>query len=89
MCGPLSRGVEHHGVVGNAQFVQLVEEQADVFVVLKHAAAVFVHPRVEFLARRHFTLAHVRAEVHARAAPPDEPRLAGSGLAFDEVQGGG
>ena len=32
---------------------------------------------------------HVRAEVHARAVPPAEERLAGLGLAGDEVLGGG
>jgi hypothetical protein len=35
-------GVEHDGVVGDAEFVEQVEELADMHVVLDHAGGVFV-----------------------------------------------
>ena len=67
------RGVEHDGVVGDAQFVEQLEELADVHVVLDHAA-VYSSARDTALTR-HLLVAHVGAEVHARAAPPDEEGL--------------
>ncbi|MCK7577558.1 MAG: hypothetical protein MZV65_18305 [Chromatiales bacterium] len=63
------------GVVGDAEVVDQLEQFADVHVVLDHAVAVFVLPGDAAVLRL-----HVGAEVHARAVPPDEERLAGLGL---------
>jgi hypothetical protein len=73
-------GVEHQGVVGDAQFVQQIEELADVHVVLDHAVGVLVLPGDAAQ-----LLFHVGAEVHARAVPPHEPGLAGLVLLADEL----
>ena len=69
---------------GEAEVVDQLEQLADVHVVLDHAVAVFV------LAGDADVLGfHMGAEVHARAVPPAEERLARLGLAGDEVLGGG
>ena len=63
--------VEHDRVVGDLQLVERLQELADVHVVLDHAVAVFI------LAGNATVLGFdVGAEVHAGAAPPDEPGLA-------------
>ena len=72
------------GVVGEAEVVDQLEQFADLHVVLDHAVAVFVLPGDAAMLRL-----HMGAEVHARGVPPAEERLAGLGLARDEVLGGG
>ena len=74
--------VEDEGVVGDSQFVQELQQLADVHVVLDHAVGVLVltgDPAELGL--------DVRAEVHAGSVPPAEERLAGLHLAPDEVDG--
>ena len=60
------------------------EQLADVHVVLDHAVAVFVLSRLAAMLGL-----HVGAEVHPRAVPPAEERLAGLRLTRDEFLRGG
>ena len=63
-------GVLDDGVVGQAEFIDQLEQFADVHVVFDHAVGVFVIPLVAVPGL------DVRAEVHARAVPPAEEWLA-------------
>ena len=76
-------GILDDGVVGDAEVIQQLEEFADLHVVLDHAVGVFIIALVAV-----FGL-DVGAEMHAGAVPPAEERLAGLGLAGDEILGGG
>ena len=80
---PVVGAVEDEGVVRDAELVEQVEELTDVHVVLHHAVGVLVLARDAPV-----LLLDVRAEVHARAAPPHEegrPRCVGIA---DEAHGG-
>ena len=79
------RGVKDDGVVSNAQLVKQGEEFTDVHVVFDHAAGILVRGRVLLFTDRHLLVADMGAEVHACAAPPDEPGLACLVLALDEI----
>ena len=73
----------HDGVVGDAEVVELLEQLADVAVVLDHAVGVFGpggQPRLVAMLG-----AHMSAQVHAGAVEPAEERLVGLGLPLDEV----
>ncbi len=73
--------VHDDGVVGDAQLVELVEQLADVPVVLHHAIGIDAQPG---LALR--LLLQVREDVHAGRVPPDEERLAVRVGLLDELQ---
>ena len=60
-------------VVGDAELVELVEDHADVAVVLDHAVVVLA-----LAADAAQLILDVGAEVHARRVPPEEERLAAS-----------
>ena len=78
--------VEHDGVVGDAQLVELVEEDADIGIMLDHAGGVLVDLLANLLVGQFAVLvADMGAEVHARAAPPHEPGRALLVGALDEV----
>ena len=79
-------GVEHDGVVGHAQFVDQVQQFADMHVVFHHAVVVLV---AEGSADAGMLVLDVGAEVHPGGVPPGEPGLAGIVLALDEVLGRG
>ena len=64
-------GIENDRVVGEAEVVEGLEELADMAVMLHHAVAVLILPR---LAEARFL--DVGAEVHAGGIPPAEERLA-------------
>ena len=81
--GAVVGGVEDDGVVGDAELVEHLQELADVHVVLDHAVGVLV-----LSGDAAQLLFDVGAEVHAGAAPPHEPGLAGCVLALDEIDGG-
>ena len=70
------RGVDDDGVVGDAHVVELLEQRADLLVVLDHLgaddvflAAAFVHRLLDVLLRR------VRMDVDRRGVEPAEERL--------------
>jgi CBS domain-containing protein len=67
-------GVLDDGVVGDAEFVDELEQLADVHVVLDHAVVVFV---AACSAEADVLGFDMGAEVHAGAVPPAEERLAG------------
>ena len=77
------RGILNDGVVGDAEVVNELEQFTHVQIVLDHAVAVIVLS-VDAGEALVF-LFDVSAEVHARAIPPAEERLAGLVLASDEV----
>ena len=58
------------GVTCNAQFVEYLEELADVHIVLDHSVGVLILPADTTQFRF-----NVCAEVHARATPPHKPGL--------------
>ncbi len=67
-------GVEHQRLVGDAEFVEQVEELAYMHVMLDHACGVLVDVFASGLVGHGTALfADVDPEVHARAVPPDEP----------------
>ena len=86
MCGPLSVRVDDDRVVGDAHVVERLEQRADGVVVLDHAVDVFA---VAVLVAAAMLRPHVRAQVHARAVPPAEERLARGVLPLHVVDRGG
>ena len=73
--------IHHDGVVGDTQFVQLLEQGTNHRIVLHHAVGVLVLPRVAPVLRP-----HMGAEMHARGVPPNEEGHACLLLPVDEVQ---
>ena len=74
-------GVHDDGVVRDAEVVELLEQLADLAVVLDHAV------RIE--AQAGFALGlllQARPDVHARGIPPDEKRLVGLVSLVDELK---
>jgi hypothetical protein len=69
--GAVVGGVHDDGVVGDAQLVQLVEHDADVFVVSDHYVVVLALA----VALALVLVGRVGPEVHGRGVPPDEERL--------------
>ncbi len=76
-------------LVGDTEFIENFQELPDVHVVLDHAGGVFIGMRIPLGSLGAAFGADVGAKVHAGAAPPDKPRLAGLVLAPDEVDGRG
>jgi hypothetical protein len=62
--------VEHDGVVGDAEIVDLLEQQPDVNVMLNHAVAVLILAGLAAVISLDMS-----AEVHARGVEPAEERL--------------
>src|SRR5580704_9693480 len=65
-------GVNHDGVFGNSQVVELLEQLTDILVVFPHTVGVVV--------ARHAALAlvlwtYVREDMHPREVHPDEERF--------------
>jgi hypothetical protein len=75
--------VDHDGVVGDPEIVQLLQDLPDRGVVLDHAVGIFGAGRETGRAAMFF--AHVRTEMHARGVEPAEERLAGLHLAIHEL----
>ena len=75
-------GVEHDGVVGDAELIKQVQHLADLAVVLHHAVSEDAEPG-DALAR----FLQMGVEVHARGRQPGKPGRAGFRVAFDEVHG--
>jgi hypothetical protein len=73
--------VHDDGVVGDAQLVELVEQLADVPIVLHHAIG--IDPQTGLALR---FLLQVREDVHAGRVPPDEERLAVRVGLLDELE---
>ncbi|MND76385.1 hypothetical protein D3C80_680320 [compost metagenome] len=75
-------GVDDDGVVGDAEVIQLLQQFADVVVVLDHAVRIQADtgPAVGFLLQ-------VGPDVHAGAVEPDEEGLVGLVRLVDEVLG--
>ena len=71
--------VHQDRVVRHTEFVEQLQEAADVLVVLDHAVAVLVLTGLAAVLSL-----DVRAKVHAGRVPPHEPRLAGGMLLADE-----
>ena len=75
--------VHHDRVVGDAEFVDLVEQLADVAVVLDHA--VRIHAQAGLALR---LLLQVREDVHPGRIPPAEEGLVVGHRLVDELQAG-
>ena len=76
--------VHDHRIVGDAEIVEQLQQLADMHVVLDHAVVVFVTARARDAG---MLFLHMRAEMHAGAVPPHEPRLLGLVLLLDERLG--
>ena len=63
--------IEHQGVVGDAEVVELLEQLADVPVMQHHGVGIFVLTRDAAI-----LVGDMGAEMHMRAVPPHEERLA-------------
>jgi len=81
---PVVSAVDHDRVVVDPEFLQLVQEQADVIVVFHHAIGIEPDPgpALRFLLQP-------RPDVHARRAHPDEERLVRFVGAVNEIQARG
>ena len=79
--GAVVGGIHHDGVVGDAQLVELVEQLADVPIVLHHAVGIEAQPRLSLR-----LLLQVGEDVHAGRVPPAEERLAVRVGLLDELQ---
>ena len=75
---------DHDRVVGDAQVVQLLQELADVAVVLDHAVRADSEPGLALRLGL-----EVGVDVHAGRVEPDEPGLAALLLLVDELDRGG
>ena len=80
------RGVDDDGVVGDAQLVDGVEDRAHVLVVVDHDVVIDSLILACLADARRLG---VGAEVHVGVIRPQEKRLLGLDLAFDEVLGTG
>ena len=74
----------HNGVVGDAEFVQLLKQLADMHVMLDHAVRILV-----LAGNAAQFLLYMGAEMHARPVPPHEERLFRFVSPVDEVEGAG
>ena len=79
--GTVVGGVDHDGVVGDAEIVELLEKLTDLAIVLHHAVRVDAQPS---LALRLWSEAG--PDVHAGRVEPGEERLLVSVGAVDEVE---
>ncbi len=79
--GAVVGGVHDDGVVGDAQFLELLEQLADHGVVLDHAVGVNAEAGLALA-----LWLEVRPDVHAGGVPPDEERLAVLVRLVHEVQ---
>ena len=69
-------GIEHDGVVGDTQFIELLSGTRRCACRARPCRRVFVLPEIP----RQLPPSDVGAEMHARAAPPDEEGLVGLDL---------
>ena len=76
--------IVHNGVVGDAELVELVQQLANMHVVLDHAVPIFI-----LAGNTSKLVLYMGAEMHPRAVPPDEEGLALCMRAVDEVEGAG
>ena len=76
------RRIQHDCIVRDAEFVEELQELADMHVVLDHTVGILILARdsTQFVF-------YMRPEVHARAVPPHEPRLARRMLLANELHG--
>ncbi len=76
-------GVDHDGVVADAEIVHRLEDRSDRRIVLDHTVVVLGSRRQSrFVAVR---VPHMRAQVHAGGVEPAEKRRVRPGLTLDEV----
>jgi len=68
--GAVVGGIHDNGDVFEAEFLELVEQLADVAIVLDHAVRIDAQAGLPFA-----FLLEVRPDVHARGVPPEEERL--------------
>ena len=80
-------GVDHDGVVADAEIVDRLEDRPDRRVVLDHAVGVFGPGRQARLVA--VGSAHMGAEMHAGRVEPAEERRVGPDLPLHEIDGGG
>ncbi len=68
--GAVVGGIHDDGVIGDAQFIKLVEHLADLLVVRDHAITVIILPALAAV-----LVGEVGPEVHGRRVVPEEERL--------------
>ena len=83
---PIVRGVDHDGVVTDAEIVDSLENRSDRRVVLDHAVGVFGPGRQS--GRAAMDSAYMRAEVHPGRIEPAEEWRVGLRLTLHEIDGG-
>ena len=81
--GAVVGGVDHDGVVGDAEVVELLQELADLAVVLDHAVGIDAEPGLALRLGL-----EAGPDVHAGRIEPDEERLLVLVRAVDEVERG-
>src|SRR6476619_3766324 len=74
------RRVDQYGVVGDAEFVDRLQNLADIVVMLEHAVEIFADA-----ATSAHLWADMRVEMHPGSVPPQEERALGRHLALHEV----
>ena len=84
---PKDGGIKDDGVFRDIQLFQFLQKQADVGIMLQHAAGVRIATTtwIRLLTPLQLLIRDMGAEMHARTGPPDKERLVRFMLAFHKV----